>query len=407
MATSLSDKEQITDAELRDIQQFLEEMEQRKQASVAADIVPRAKLAPITLEKELQQPWLWPGRVPVGHVTLLAGPPGVGKSLLALDWAARLSRGMPWPDGAVNRVPAFAGPHRTLLLAGEDSGWTVRRRLAAMGADLDRVLQLPSVSQSGQQVCVDLARHWVAIGEALKSEGDVRLMVVDPLACFSRELQLHHPGQARRVMDILQKLAVEHAMAVVAVTHLSKSQTARGLERAMGSVSLAAAARAVYFVAPDPHDPRRKLLLAAKQNLAAEVPALVYRIVPDASGEPTLQWEQQPASERLDDVLVAQRKAATYGQSDRACDFLLESLSAGPRPAAELLRAAMQQGIRPQTLRRAKSALGVRSLRQGFGPQSVFLWQLSEEFMPLPRDGGLPASPDNSSSPAGILAQPL
>jgi hypothetical protein len=42
-------------------------------------------------------PWLWPGRIALGRVTLLVGDPGVGKSLVALDIAARVSTGRPWP----------------------------------------------------------------------------------------------------------------------------------------------------------------------------------------------------------------------------------------------------------------------------------------------------------------------
>src|SRR5436190_5961573 len=42
--------------------------------------------------------WLWPDRIPLGRITLLVSDPGLGKSLLALDIAARVSRGAPWPD---------------------------------------------------------------------------------------------------------------------------------------------------------------------------------------------------------------------------------------------------------------------------------------------------------------------
>ncbi len=49
-------------------------------------------------EKALR--WLWPGHVPLGKVTLLIGDPGRGKSLLALDMAARVTRGAAWPDQA-------------------------------------------------------------------------------------------------------------------------------------------------------------------------------------------------------------------------------------------------------------------------------------------------------------------
>jgi hypothetical protein len=42
--------------------------------------------------------WLWPGRIPAGKLTILSGDPGLGKSFLTIDLAARVSRGMPWPD---------------------------------------------------------------------------------------------------------------------------------------------------------------------------------------------------------------------------------------------------------------------------------------------------------------------
>src|SRR6476646_5561808 len=41
--------------------------------------------------------WLWPGRIAVGKVTLLAGDPGLGKSFVTLDMAARVSIGAAWP----------------------------------------------------------------------------------------------------------------------------------------------------------------------------------------------------------------------------------------------------------------------------------------------------------------------
>ena len=44
-------------------------------------------------------PWLWPGWIPEGSVTLLDGRPGVGKTLITLDLAARVSRGHTMPDG--------------------------------------------------------------------------------------------------------------------------------------------------------------------------------------------------------------------------------------------------------------------------------------------------------------------
>lgn len=47
--------------------------------------------------------WLWPARLPAGKLVILDGDPGVGKSTLAVDIAARVSTGREWPDGAPAR----------------------------------------------------------------------------------------------------------------------------------------------------------------------------------------------------------------------------------------------------------------------------------------------------------------
>ena len=43
--------------------------------------------------------WLWPGRLAHGKLTLLAGDPGIGKSQISIDIAARITTGAEWPDG--------------------------------------------------------------------------------------------------------------------------------------------------------------------------------------------------------------------------------------------------------------------------------------------------------------------
>src|SRR3954463_10883701 len=80
--------------------------------------------------------WLWDARIPLGKITLLEGLPGIGKSTLALDLAARVTRGieMPLEDAAVvpaSDVAVFSGD--------DDLADTVRPRLEAAGADLSRV----------------------------------------------------------------------------------------------------------------------------------------------------------------------------------------------------------------------------------------------------------------------------
>jgi len=79
--------------------------------------------------------WLWHPYVARGKLTLLDGDPGCGKSLLTLDLAARLSRGVSLPGEF-----ASVAPCRTLLLSIEDGADdTIWPRLRAAGADLGQL----------------------------------------------------------------------------------------------------------------------------------------------------------------------------------------------------------------------------------------------------------------------------
>src|SRR5882762_5019698 len=79
--------------------------------------------------------WLWPGRLPLGHLAMLDGDPGLGKSLVTLDLCARLSTGRPFPDGAPVGKPASV-----IVVNAEDGARDIiPGRLIAAGADLSQV----------------------------------------------------------------------------------------------------------------------------------------------------------------------------------------------------------------------------------------------------------------------------
>src|SRR4051812_12408292 len=118
--------------------------------------------------------WLWPGYVPRGKLVVLDGDPGMGKSLITIDLAARLSRGGPLPDGA-----PLSRAFTSLLLSAEDGrADTIRPRAEAAGADLSKVL-LPRFDDRLPRFPED-----VPALEQLVVEWGVDLVVVDPLMAF-------------------------------------------------------------------------------------------------------------------------------------------------------------------------------------------------------------------------------
>src|SRR6185437_677137 len=118
--------------------------------------------------------WLWPGRLALGKLAILDGDPGLGKSLVTLDLCARLSTGRPFPDDS-----AGPGPAAALILNGEDSAHdTVRPRLEALGADLQRVFVLHQDDDPDAQL-LRLPTHTAVLDDAL-ARTRARLLVIDP-----------------------------------------------------------------------------------------------------------------------------------------------------------------------------------------------------------------------------------
>src|ERR1039458_10341820 len=79
--------------------------------------------------------WFWPNRIPQGKITVFAGNPDVGKSIVSCDLAAIASTGRAFPD-----TENTCGPMDVLMLFCEDDAAdTVRPRLDAAGADVQRI----------------------------------------------------------------------------------------------------------------------------------------------------------------------------------------------------------------------------------------------------------------------------
>src|SRR5262245_46290459 len=143
--------------------------------------------------------WLWESYIPRGKLVLLDGDPGVGKSLLALDVAARISRGGFLPDGW-----ASDRPHVTLFLSAEDSATdTLRPRAEATGGDLNQLLVVASADGALLRFPAGLPTL-----EALIRERRADLVVIDPVMAFlPPEVASNSDQCVRQVLTPLAKLA--------------------------------------------------------------------------------------------------------------------------------------------------------------------------------------------------------
>ncbi len=313
--------------------------------------------------------WLWPDRIPYGKLTLLVGDPGVGKSFLTLDLAARLSTGIPWPD--LRDAPIEPG-NTVILSAEDDPADTIRPRLDAAGADVARIHAIRGVQRTpkGQPAYFCLDNDLGPLERCIGDTG-ARLCIIDPVSAYLGERDSHSNSAIRGLLAPLSDVAARNGCAVVAVTHLNKSGVARALYRAMGSLAFCAAARTAWLVARDKDDERRRLLLPLKSNLIENPSGLAFQII-----DGVLQWFPERVDIDPDSVLASDGADRTERQA--AEDWLTELLAAGPMAVREIQKAAQADCHSWRTVERAKRSLGLRVFREGFGSGGRFTWSLPD-----------------------------
>jgi putative DNA primase/helicase len=161
------------------------------------------------------------------------------------------------------------------------------------------------------------------------------------------------------------------------VTHLNKSAGGPAIYRTIGSIAFAGAARAVWSVSRDKDEPRRRLFLPVKNNLAEDTGGLAYEIVDGHDGHAVLAWEPGPVDTTADEALGNGDGPKPGTKEAEAVAWLQWRLgSAGPVPATTIIEEGGMAGHREKTLRRAKEALGVVSRPTAFGGPHV--WEIPQ-----------------------------
>jgi RecA/RadA recombinase len=321
-----------------------------------------------------QVDFLWAGRIPRGKVTVLDGDPGLGKSTVALDIAARVSTGSPMPECTERREPAGV-----VLLSAEDGiGDTIRPRLEAAGADCHRIVVLAGVlGVGGPPRLPSLPGDTSELGRVVAETG-AALIVIDPLMAYlDRQVDSYRDQDVRGALHRLARLAETSGAAVLIIRHLNKSAGGSALYRGGGSIGIIGAARSGLLVGTDPEDERRRVLAVNKANLAEKLEALAYRLVPDDKwGCVRVCWEG-PTGYRAEQLVGlhsdAEQEAA--GALADACDLLQEVLGDGPRWVAHVRDEARAASVAWRTVVRAKAYLHVLSAKIGKPGDSEQGWQ--------------------------------
>jgi KaiC/GvpD/RAD55 family RecA-like ATPase len=310
--------------------------------------------------------WIWPGYIARGKLTLVAGDPGIGKSQLATDIAARITKGAPFPNTGAGAVGSV------LMLSAEDGASdTLRPRLEAANSDLAKVHVLRAVeADDGKQRTFSLQADLASLGEKVTAIGDVNLVIIDPITSYMGMIDGHRTTDVRAVLEPLAAFAERHNVAVLAISHPPKATQAKALHAVTGSLAFVAAARLVFLAIEEPETTTgRRLLLAVKNNLGPKAKGLGFRlehrIVKKGIAASRVTFDTVPVTLTADQALATAGAGTTTKALNEAVEFLKLELGEGPRTAKELKASAGEAGISWSTVRRAQEKLGIKPVKAG------------------------------------------
>ena len=284
--------------------------------------------------------WVWKHRIALGKVNDLEGDPGVSKSTLAVEIAAHVTTGTPWPDG----TPCPVGD--VLIMAAEDGpGDTIRPRLDLAGADTSRVHHIDemlTMTDDGPAWVDPTLAHIAGLHQHIRDTGAI-LLIVDVLMAFMpRGVDTHRDHDVRVALRPLAELADQTGCAILLIRHLNKG-TGPAMYRAGGSIGITGAIRCANVVAPSPEDDGLVVFAPGKNNLAPGVTGLTYRLV-NCGDHARIEWVGT-STLRADELLTHTDEARE--ESNALVNWLRGHLTdhGGEANAQDVMKAATAAGF--------------------------------------------------------------
>lgn len=307
---------------------------------------PQIEIAPVE--------WLWHNFIPLGTFGLLAGKAKLGKSTLAMDIAARVSRGRDMPDGTPG-VPAS----KVLLIAPEDGEGRALARFLEAGGDINNFGAVwEPTEDTDAEVPPVFPQRAAELEQLIRSSG-ARLVVIDNLIRVEDATSGDNDAKdTTAVLSPLQAVAKRTGAAILAIEHTKKGKEGDILDSVMGSGKKVGVARYVLALFRDKDNPTHRLL-GVRGNYSAEDDGTIRVAVSAPNGETRVDW-LGPSGVALDDAYLTQieDRDDALGEAKR---FLLEILPPGePIASATIKERARARDISIQgALQRARLALRI------------------------------------------------
>jgi hypothetical protein len=223
--------------------------------------------------------WLWPGRIQLRAMTILAGMAGTGKSTWSFFIAACVSRGGGFPDGH-----EMDEPGDVILYSSEDNyEEVIVPRLIAFGADLDRIRIITAVMQDDRRKQFIPGKDMKTLVSAC-NELRPKLLIIDNVSEALSGVDSHKNSEVRERLVPLVHIAEQIHMAILFVSHFKKgSQGQDPLERIAGAGAIGNMSRGVLVCMEEknsePTDQTFRMFTRKFNNYPVGSTCFKYRIV--------------------------------------------------------------------------------------------------------------------------------
>jgi putative DNA primase/helicase len=316
--------------------------------------------------------WLWRPWLPYGMITIVAGPGGVGKSTFVMEMIACVTTGDQMPQIGDEPVQETQRGSALIICKEDDPGLIIKPRLAAAGADMSRVHMVgkrPSSDPDDFEVVDSLDGKAVQLERLIRSRGDVRIILIDPITNFFGKRSLYHDDQIRQVLTPLSRIAARNGIAIICVVHLNKDTQKKSTGRILGGTGIVNVARSTLLVLAAEKNSNRRFLMMDKINLWPDRKSVEFRML-DVEGQPQIKWGTDYEDLDLDEVLAGKNENLTKREE---ADILLRRwLKDGPLRSIEVRERVKEAGIALNTFKAAKKDIGVVSKKI----DDVWWWEL-------------------------------
>jgi hypothetical protein len=328
--------------------------------------------------------WGWQDRLPAGHVSMIAGREGIGKSLLLAWMIAQVARGL---------LPGiYPGTPRAVFCCATEDSWqhTIVPRLIAAGADLELVYRIDVEmveATAGDTFRVELTmpRDCDLLAAEVKRL-EVALIALDPLmSAVDRTVDTNNDREMRTVLEPLARLADDTSCTVVGLGHFNKSASADPLNLLMGSRAFAAVVRAVLAAARDPEAADGSCVLSQVKNNLGRLdqphPHLRHPSAVVATDEGDAHVGKLhftgDSARSVSDILAEMTNPADRTERAECGEWLRQELTDGPKRTKEVEAAGRERGFSQRTQWRARKQLGIKAEQMATGTQGRNQWWLS------------------------------